>query len=195
MKAGLTKRGLRSGMMACTLGILVCAQMAGAGPQGTALDDRHREFVPASESEGWTVQYRFVGLLKPGVYQLVEVDADGQEVRQLSGEVVLVKIVRVIEGHPPVDKDGLFRYKSLFASTELELWTFGPIGPWRGFEYEFTGLCRKDPLTGKTMCRVVAKPLWSSLCLPCGVLGLGFVLAVTAASILVKRVVRRLRRQ
>ena len=195
MNAGEATRGGRPSVMACALGLLVCAQMAGVGPQVTPLDDERREDASAAESEGWIVQYRFVGLLEPDVYREQKVDADGLPVWLSPEEVILVRIVSVSEGQPPVDENGLFHYRSLFASRELQLWPFGPMGPWQGFEFEFTGLCRKDPLTGKTMCRVYPKPLWRSIALPCGVLVGGFVLVVTAVSVLVKRVVRRLRRQ
>jgi len=192
--AGEATRAPLAGLMVCSLGLLMCAQMAGVGPQGTALDDQRRESMPTSESDGWTVQYRFVGLLQPDIYREQVVDSDGQEVGLSPEEVILVRIVSVSMGQPPVCKNGMFGYKSSFASRELQLWPLGPMGPWRGLEFEFTGLCRKDPLTGKTMCRVDARPLWSSLALPCGVLSVGFAVAVTALSILVKRVVRRLRR-
>jgi len=188
-KVGEATRGRRVGVMACAVGLLVWAQMAGAGPQGTAVDDGRREHVPASESKGWIVEYRFVGLPQEGVYQELEVGPDGEEV-PCPDQVILVTVVRVSLGEPPVDKNGLFRYRSLFATKELQQYPLGPLGPWRGLEFEFTCLSRRDPLTGKTMYRVDAKPYWWWLVGRC-LLGGGLVLAVTAAGMLVRRAVRR----
>lgn len=177
------------GVMACAVGLLVLAQVAGTGPQGAAADSGRRQHVPASESEGWIVQYRFVGLPQEGVYKEVEVGPDGEKV-PCPEDVILVTVVRVSQGQPPVDQNGLFRYRSLFATKELQQWPLGPLGPWRGLEFEFTGLCRRDPLTGKTTYRVDAKPYWWCLAGRC-LLGGGLVLAVTAAGMLVVRAVRR----
>ncbi len=144
-------------LVLCSLVDSVVVRADGPSPR-----DQESQAPSPSHLEGWVVQYRFVGDPREEVYQESrEVGPEGEEV-PYSEKVILVRVLRVLEGRPPRDESGLFRYRSLTATTEI--WPF-PLWlgwPWEDVKYEFVGLRRVDPQTGESQVHVSAKPLWWS---------------------------------
>ena len=177
-----------------TLVLVFWVGMAGSGVPGTQetpVDEGHYRRGSESEPHGWMVQYRFVGDPEEAVYQeFRETGPEGREV-PYPGKMVRVRIVQVALGDPPVDEDGLYRYRSLFAETEIWPLPLFPGWPWRDLRYEFTGLRRKDPETGQVLMKVEACPLlgrwFASILLPAGLIAADAALLVGLVRLLIRR--------
>jgi len=167
---------------------VLCLPSATAGTPAAESPAQERGLTPSEGGEG-SVVYRFVGVPLPGVFHEFETGPSGEE-SPCPGEVVLIRVVRVCEGVPPLDKEGLFRYRSLNASGELMLFPWGPRGRWHGLEYEFTRLSRQNPTTEDVTSRIIVRPLWSCLLGPC-LLVAGVLTAVVLLIVMGVRFLKR----
>ena len=158
-KGDVTVTDRLSGVMVRVVSLVLCVQAAEAGSQGPEVGHESCGRPAQRDLHGWVVHYRLVGDPEEEVYQeFHEVGPEGREV-PYPEEVILVRVERVILGNPPIDENGFFRYRSLFATIEVWPLPLGPYGPWRHLKYEFTGLRRKDPQTGQVFVKVEVRPL------------------------------------
>lgn len=178
------------GVICCVVdesGCIVWAEIAPLHESGGESDE--------ARPDGWFVQYRFVGDPKERVYQeFHDVGPEGEKF-PYAEKVILVRVLRVLEGHPPVDEEGFYRYRSLTAAVEVWPFPLRPGWPWKRLKYEFTGLKRIGPQTGEDQVRVNVEPLWWSSFWQ-WVLGGSVVLVVgiLLGGFAVRRVLARLRR-
>jgi hypothetical protein len=152
-------RKRRDGLFVFVRGLVSWLALALAVSPGAKGGDERPEVRSEAQPQAWVVDYRFVGDPEERVYQEFEETGPGGEEAPCLGEVILVRVIRVIAGQPDVDENGMFRYRSLYATTEVWPLPLGPYWPWRHLEYEFTGLRRTDPSTGQALVKTEVRPL------------------------------------
>ena len=187
-------RECADGLMVCGFGLTPWLALVLAAFPRAQGDDARPEMRSEAEPQTWVVDYKFVGDPEERVCQELEEVGPGEEEAPCPWEVIPVRVVRVIAGEPPVDENGLFRYRSLYATTEVWPLPLGPYWPWRHLEYEFTGLRQKDPATGQVIVKTQVSPLVGRW-LASSLLAVGLVVAdAVLLVVLAVRVLRRIGR-